>query len=343
MTRVLAVLALALALLPVPASAHVGDRDYSFGEKGIAAISSPGELFAADAAPDGTTIVGGSILSSTNDYRMAVGRVTAAGAFDGGFGLGGVVTTAFPGTIFSEAQRVASTSAGVLAVGGAQTPEGVYSIAMARYRANGSLDTTFGSSGRALRPLPGLNDAGSQRRGLAVLPDGRFLVVADSYRSSDNEALVAVARFTAAGALDTAFGSGGVATVPGREAHDIALDDANRILVPGTFPTVEGDRIGVARFTSSGGLDATFGDAGVGVLAPGVMEPYSVVAVPGEGPSPPAPRRCRPATPTRRSPRSPPPAPSIRPSAGATGWSPSRRPTRPAPTSCCAGPTAGCS
>ena len=283
MTRVLALVLLALALPPTTASAHVGDRDYSFGDKGIASTAAPGELFAADAAPDGTAIVGGVVQSSSGDYRMAVGRVTAVGAFDGGFGLGGLVTTAFPDTILSEAQRVASTPAGVLAVGGAQTTEGVYQIAMARYRANGSLDTTFGTSGRALRPLPGLTDSGSQRRGLAVLPDGRFLVVADAYRTADSEAVVAVARFTAAGALDTGFGSGGVATVVGREAHDIAVDDANRILVPGTFPTIDGDRVGVARFTPAGVLDSGFGDGGVGVLAAGVTEPYSVVAVPGGG------------------------------------------------------------
>ena len=106
---------------------------------------------------------------------------------------------------------------------------------MARYRPNGSLDPTFAGGGRTLVTLPGMRAGYNQRRGLAVLPDGRFLVATDAIRDDDFASLVAVARFTASGALDTTFGTGGVAAVPGDGVHDVELDSAGRILVPANF------------------------------------------------------------------------------------------------------------
>ena len=130
------ILAIVVALAAAPAAAAApGDKDFSFGERGFATIA--GELFALASIPAGGALVGGSVPSSTGDYRMAIGRVTAAGGFDGTFGLGGLITTAIPGTTSGEAQRVASTASGPLAVGYATTDDGSTPIAMARYRPNG--------------------------------------------------------------------------------------------------------------------------------------------------------------------------------------------------------------
>src|SRR5439155_24850077 len=73
---------------------------------------------------------------------------------------------------------------------------------VARYNADGTLDTAFGSSGVALSG--GYYSSGFSD--LAVQSDGKIVAVVSSTYA------VEVVRFTANGALDTAFGSHGEAS-----------------------------------------------------------------------------------------------------------------------------------
>lgn len=125
---------------------------------------------------------------------------------------------------------------------------------MSLMAASGDLDTTFSGDGK-LSSTFGVEDNGNDA---FELPDGKIIVVG----SSDGKVLLA--RYTAVGVLDTTFGTGGkVLTTIGTSAvtNGIVRQKDGKLVVCGS---TDGDAF-VARYSSSGVLDASFGTGGVTV------------------------------------------------------------------------------
>src|SRR5207244_7747997 len=78
-------------------------------------------------------------------------------------------------------------------------------LALARYNTDGSLDTTFGTAGKLTTDLGGANQSASS----AVLQADGKLLVAGIYAPTGPSQFF-VARYTAAGTLDSTFGTNGV-------------------------------------------------------------------------------------------------------------------------------------
>jgi len=123
------------------------------------------------------------------------------------------------------------------------------------------LDTTFALAGKATGPL-GLGDDVVE---VLVQSDGKILVLDEGKLS----------RFTASGAVDTAFGSGGsVAVAFHGTSYDVAramaLQTDGKIVVVGdtqlSVVDDNGNDWAAARFTASGAPDTSFGGAGTGVI-----------------------------------------------------------------------------
>jgi uncharacterized delta-60 repeat protein len=130
----------------------------------------------------------------------------------------------------------------------------LWSIALARYNSNGSLDTTFGAGGKAL------TDFGGGARAVAIQSDGKIVAAGYSYDSPYNFLLV---RYNSNGKLDAGFGSGGVVlTNMGGAATAVAIQSDNKIVAAGYFYNGIGYDFAVARYNSNGTLDATFGLGG---------------------------------------------------------------------------------
>ena len=88
---------------------------------------------------------------------FALARYNANGTLDSGFGNGGKVTTAISGSGGDYAGGVVVQSDGkiVLAgysLNGSGTMSSNYDFALARYNANGTLDSSFGSGGKVITP-----------------------------------------------------------------------------------------------------------------------------------------------------------------------------------------------
>lgn len=200
----------------------------------------------------------------------------AAGALDATFGVGGRVTT--------DLLLAKAKDAGAIAVWDARTPsdpgddqilvagsaatdyDAPDPFLLARYRADGSLDTTFGSGGTA---RVSFGNGPATVRGVAFQSDGR-VVVAGQYESAGSSArYFALARFTPGGQLDPTFGvNGTVLTDLGagmsNEAYDVAVDAADRIVMVGTTRrSATADDFALVRYTRDGRLDATFGGSGI--------------------------------------------------------------------------------
>ena len=197
----------------------------------------------------------------------------APGTVDTSFGDGGSTNTGFAEGVVLEDLVVAPDDSIVL--GGTLTDDaGTGSFAVARHRADGTLDTSFGSAGTVTTALPG--GASGRLGGLVMLPDGKLLAAG----TSDAATAIFVARYTSAGALDATFGTAGFATIarPMSAVVMLARRPSGQLAVLGAAP---GSVARLVALAPDGALDPTFADAGV-VDYPKAMKPQAA-ALGGDG------------------------------------------------------------
>lgn len=254
--------------LTVTVRGQAGDVDTSFG---AGPRVTPGGLtddyvrgLAVQA--DGKAVVAGfGVADSHSGTDFMLVRHLRDGGLDPDFGQGGRVFTAFGnGGRSDEAQAVAVQPDGRILVAGSSDQGATgYDFALARYHADGSLDTSFGEGGRVITSF----GAGADRaHALLLLPDGGIVLAGDSHQGA-NGTDFALARYHADGRLDTRFGSAGKVLTPigsdgARETiYALALqnvDGVARLVAVGG----EGDFIAAA-YRSDGSLDPGFGTAGI--------------------------------------------------------------------------------
>lgn len=133
---------------------------------------------------------------------FGVARLNPDGSFDNTFGTNGRVTTDFGRP--DGASAVAIQPDGKIVVGGSSDQR----YAIARYNANGSLDTGFGTGGKIIYDHTDSTGEGIYK--VFVLGSGKIMVVGSwAGPISSPPAQIALVRFTAGGTLDTGFGTGG--------------------------------------------------------------------------------------------------------------------------------------
>ncbi len=198
--------------------------------------------------PDGKiVVVGGSSIQGRDDFGVA--RYLANGTLDVTFAGDGNTRTnigATEETTDSATALVLQPDGKIVATGRAGT-NGRGNFALARYTANGSLDTTFSGDGKII------TDFGSDSEGasaLAVQSDGKIVVVGGSGGA------VAVARYLRSGVLDASFSGDGKVTTDlgGSSAFAVAIQPDGKIMVAGGV---------LARYLPTGVLDASFGEGGI--------------------------------------------------------------------------------
>ena len=186
---------------------------------------------------------------------------TANPDLDPTFGDAGRALTGF--THYAGASDVALVSGGRILAAGTRIFDH-FKLALARYRPNGDLDTTFGDNGRVVVGFPGHDlEAGA----LAVLPSGRFVVggTLDSQRPRQ-PATFALVGFLANGDLDAGFGNGGRVAAhlpPGRwNLSSLVRQADGRLLAVGWRQRPVVSRFAAVRFLPDGSIDRTFGNDG---------------------------------------------------------------------------------
>jgi uncharacterized delta-60 repeat protein len=234
----LVVLAASLPATPA-AQAVPGDLDPTFSGDGRQTTDFGGGGGGAQGVAvqdDGKIVAAGG-----SEGHFALARFLSDGSLDASFAGDGTLITDFgPGG--SVAFDVAFQANGkIMAVGGAGDS------ALARYTADGSLDTTFGGDGTA-----GLGKSGYA---LAIQPDGKIVIAGAS------EGNFAVSRYNPDGSLDTTFGGGEQRVDFGAEydaAFDVAIQRDRKIVAAGNG----GREFGLARYNADGSLDASFSGDG---------------------------------------------------------------------------------
>ncbi|MCW2996413.1 MAG: enzyme repeat protein, partial [Conexibacter sp.] len=228
-----------------------GALDGTFGANGV--FADPNSLAAGTPSVQFRDLAfgaGGSILvAGDRDLDAEALKLTAGGAPDAGFGGGdGIATSDFakgPGFAIATGFGIAVDSQGRVLLSGQTTPSnGDGRGTVVRFTAAGALDTSWGSG----TPAPGIVwlPAAQMGRASGVLVSAGDRVVFSGQGSFDpdgpgpygNTNAPSIARLTAAGTLDPAFGSGGVTvTGVGSYANGFRLtaDPVHqRLLVPGS-------------------------------------------------------------------------------------------------------------
>ena len=237
-----------------------GSLDATFGTGGIVTTAvSAGNDGATDLAlqADGKIVVAGS-SNNGSDTDFAVTRYNTDGSLDAGFGTGGSVTTPI-GTGNDFVEGLVIQSDGKILVAGWRA-EGDNDFALARFNADGSLDATFGTSGKVTASI----GAGDDRAyGVAVQADGKILVTGRSDMGASYD--FSLLRLNEDGSPDATFGSGGKVTTDVRSNSDygyaaIARPDGS-ILVAGLSNNPFTSDFALVRYTADGSLDTTFNPA----------------------------------------------------------------------------------
>ncbi len=268
-----------------------GTLDPTFGAGGKLVTSIQSSV---DAAPrclavqaDGKYIAAGQVLGTSGTRDIALVRYNVDGSLDTGFGTAGEVVTDLGGdevisgcAIQADGKIVVTGSSGQ----GQALDDGLEPslLVVARYTSDGKLDSTFGAAGVVLTNLGVTDDVNNHGTGVAVQSNGQIVVcasLADGFGGGVNNGNFIVVRFNSSGALDSAFGSHGVAMAHlgdnsgASTPFSLAVQLDGKIVVAGETTVTSSYRAGVLRLNADGTLDSTFGNGGIAiidmVLAPG--------------------------------------------------------------------------
>jgi uncharacterized delta-60 repeat protein len=145
----------------------------------------------------------------------------------------------------------------------------------------GALDRTFARGGIATSSFGAGSSASAQA--VALTRGGRIVVAGQLEPANGGAAQIALARYTPAGRLDRTFGTGGLVQTSftaGASGLALAIDAKGREVVAGSSAS----SIAVARFTSSGRLDRSFGQRGLVLTSfPGLQVGAQAVGVVASG------------------------------------------------------------
>jgi uncharacterized delta-60 repeat protein len=224
LTKVIAGL-LSVFLFSLNAAANPGDLDTTFDTDGkvltMIGNSSRGDDMAVQA--DGKIVVVGTNLLNTSNYDVVLARYNTDGSLDTSFGTGG--TLQVMEAIHQIAAGVAIRPDGKIIVVGQDGPTATQRLFIYRFNSDGSLDTTFGTNGKAVSSVNG--SAGLK---VVLQPDGKIVV--SGYVMSSG---FTVFRFNSDGTADTTFNTTGYNIFPSAyKAWAVALQADGKIIAGGS-------------------------------------------------------------------------------------------------------------
>lgn len=172
------------------------------------------------------------------------------------FGTGGKVLTDFASD-YDVAYALAILPDGkILVAGEVYTGAPCCDFGVARYNADGTLDTSFGTDGKVITAMGGEAHA----RAIAAQADGKIVVA--GYATNGTNMDFALVRYNADGSLDTSFDTDGIVKTQIGGGNDvinaIAIQADGKIVVAGQVINGTNYDFALARYTTDGALDTSF-------------------------------------------------------------------------------------
>lgn len=230
-------------------------------------------------------LVGSAFTSSGSDFALV--RLLSNGALDTSFaGTGKVITSILNGEDVATAIAIQFGNGTVnspdrLVVAGYTYNGSNRDFAVVRYNYDGTLDNTFGGTGKVVTPVGAGEDEGT-----AILVTGsgttpRTITVAGLSSNGTNNDF-ALIRYNSNGSMDTTLDGDGKLTTHVGTGDDSARAmtlSSGRLVVVGSSRTNSFDSVAVVRYNSDGSLDTTFDGDGKRTDATGLGGRASAYAV----------------------------------------------------------------
>jgi len=259
-----------------------GSLDSTFGSKGVVTTDLGGaDDFALASAlqADGKIILVGAEWDSlakggAGARRFALVRYNPDGSLDFSFDGDGKVVGDDWGMNTYLADVAVQPDGKVVAVGALENPvTHFYEFAVARYKADGSLDRTFGGEGLVTTDLA--EGTWDDAAAVALQPDNKIVVAGAAFGPEGSQC--ALARYNPDGSRDVTFGSDGKVVASLGEGYNcanaLAIQADGKLLVAGWRELGDEADSVIARYKPDGTLDETFGEGGVIVTQDGDFIP----------------------------------------------------------------------
>jgi len=238
-----------------------GTKDTSFGVNGLASVNfgtvSNNLLLSEDILesmiiqPDGKILAAGFTSNiNENTSNFGIVRLNSDGSLDSSFGINGRIITSFGGDAVAYSIQILSDGKFIVSGMYFFNADNNQKVAIAKYNANGILDTSYGIGGITT------TDFNANQEGFAFASelqnDGKLVVSGVALNTTADFVLF---RFMANGSLDTSFG------INGRQTIDSGVDegamtsitqaDGRIILGGGTYNGISAD-FTLLRFNEAG-------------------------------------------------------------------------------------------
>ena len=259
-----------------------GFIDVSFGLNGLVKTqfsSNSSDKIYSIALDNENNIICGGVTTVNNDSKFALSKYNKQGYLDENFGLNGLVITDM---VVSDNEETINSikidKDNNIVVGGIvgslgnltdSTYVNYYHFAVARYKSNGMLDTSFGDNGKIISFMNNINsNEQCIINSIAINKDNKIICGGVYVNDTKVNQNIVVICYNSNGTLDTSFGNNGIKMIDLYDnsydtLNTICLDNFNRILCGcSSKNTNEQDCIIISRLTDKGELDSTFGNNG---------------------------------------------------------------------------------
>lgn len=239
-----------------------GSLDNSFDGDGITTTaigSSSNQLNSVRILPDGKLVAGGWSISGSN-IDFAVVRYNADGSLDNSFNGTGKVTTHMGTNEDKIAGVVVQPDGKIVAVGNIYS--GAYSVALARYNTDGSLDNSFDTDGKVTTTVM----TSTFCRTVVLQPDERILLGGTCSPGGNLDYMFI--GYNPDGSLDNSFDGDGKLAIPigignlNDQINSLALQPDGKVVAAGYTTNGPTFDCSLARINSNGTLDPTFDSDG---------------------------------------------------------------------------------
>jgi uncharacterized delta-60 repeat protein len=244
-----------------------GVLDTTFGTSGITKVdfgfAKGDRCFAMVVQPDDSIVMTGfTTPSAGSDLDNGVVRLTASGALDSSFATGGKLAYSI-GNSQDNPSCIGLQSDGKIIVA-SQTADsaGPFKISLFRLTTAGVLDATFGTSGVFSFNIP--SSTSDSVSAMLIQSDDKIML--GGYSSASGNALIA--RVNKDGGFDTAFNTTGYNLIDYGSTSDqflaLVRQADGKYIAGGLYVNGTSFDSVLARVTTSGALDTTFGSAATG-------------------------------------------------------------------------------
>jgi uncharacterized delta-60 repeat protein len=260
-----------------------GTLDTGFGTSGFVIIN---DLFIDGTAPkslmvqpDGKIVVTGANFFEDEGLNFYTYRFNPNGTPDITFGTNGVVTTDINSSEDEATTILLQPDNKLLVLGTYLLTGNIRHLCGVRYNVDGSIDTTFGTNGRAMFGSLAANY--SNQLTDALLESNGKIVMGALHDIDGQSGNFVLAKFNANGTIDTGFGTNGArVTNFGGEDRLMSLQKINgKYYAFGYSENAENEAsIAISRYSTAGALDSTFGTNGKVLLHRNATSTLDVVA-----------------------------------------------------------------